>query len=527
MRERILVVAAALLLAVSGLALLNVCVADDVLPVEMEEQLSIGDRRAAEGLRVDYRMGLNGNLRWYMQYDAASGENNTDFYLTYRGMEEPQWSLPWWSFNYRWKPLCHLADPGDFRDAVTSFARQSSSGETRYVQHRVYPIDYYDTYPIVLSRTYSDENGMFTVVENAQVIPFTGLKIPVSENDFAEMDFRFPDEGDSIYAWVGGMSYMKNRFVSYSLAYEGGVLFTVGFAAEVEPQQEWAPEGFGLWHAALERSSTTYDEYRATYELVYPLDITTQKVVLLQQSDDGTWIFLITAENEELVLHVISAETYHLFQKVSLGKAQVSERSVTSFVWEDYGTLRDVTNIPAVLQQDTYGETITIEYTDYPEVSLQQGDGFTVVMAGSELILLTQESAEFTRQFSCKIASLAYASEDPDRNAPGHWVFTNTGEAEKSYGWIDSFDATVCKGYTMVYNGDALAVAGYSNGSGGLMLLSVYGADGLRYAAWLHGSMTMQHGVGGSFSWEELWQDKLPAYQGSYMTPQPGLTWSA
>ena len=46
--------------------------------------------------------------------------------------------------------------------------------------------------------------------------------------------------------------HAENRFTPFSIGREDGFLTTVGFAADADPQPEWAPEGFGLWYAPME-----------------------------------------------------------------------------------------------------------------------------------------------------------------------------------------------------------------------------------------------------------------------------------
>lgn len=84
MKGRILITALALVLALGGLIVINRVEAAKALPVEMEVVNSIGDSSAAQGLTVDYRVAAENCLRWYTRYDPAAGENESDFYMTYR-----------------------------------------------------------------------------------------------------------------------------------------------------------------------------------------------------------------------------------------------------------------------------------------------------------------------------------------------------------------------------------------------------------------------------------------------------------
>ena len=95
MKRRILIAALALVLAVGGIAALNVHVARKAVPIEMQVEVSIGDAGAAEGLLVDHRIMLRNNLLWYTDYVPATGESDTNFYVTYRSIQQQPY--------YRWQ----------------------------------------------------------------------------------------------------------------------------------------------------------------------------------------------------------------------------------------------------------------------------------------------------------------------------------------------------------------------------------------------------------------------------------------
>lgn len=79
MKRRILIAALALVLAVGGIAALNIHTASKATSVEMQVISSTGDASAAEGLLVDHRIMLGGNLLWYTDYVPATGESDTNF----------------------------------------------------------------------------------------------------------------------------------------------------------------------------------------------------------------------------------------------------------------------------------------------------------------------------------------------------------------------------------------------------------------------------------------------------------------
>ena len=103
MKRRILIAALALVLALGTLISVNSTVAATALPVEIETISSIGDPAAARGLTLDYRLCLRNNLRWYSKYDCATGENETDFYLTYRQEDLPAYLQNWSADQRTWQ----------------------------------------------------------------------------------------------------------------------------------------------------------------------------------------------------------------------------------------------------------------------------------------------------------------------------------------------------------------------------------------------------------------------------------------
>ena len=537
MKRRILIAALALVLAVGGIAALNVHVARKAVPIEMQVEVSIGDAGAAEGLLVDHRIMLGNNLLWYTDYDPATGESDTDFYVTYRNMQP----------YYRWQGektdntrlMCSALDVNDMDDPIVKEMWEESEGG--YVSRRVYPIDYYDTYPVYLA-SWWDQDGLSTYYDEA--LAFDKLRIPVGKYDFAELslDFGTDVNGATKVDSIGTRDqYMLNRFTAYCVNSGDRILVTAGFPADVQPQTDWAPEGFGLWDMPVhEVRETVGGGYTVRYlpstaesRLVYPLDIETQRVALLEQSSDGKQILLVTVEEGRFVLHVLDSADYHLMQRLDIDGAEARESSDTKYYIEYYidgwsagfGDFRPVEedwsgyriNPP----QDEQGVTFTCEYREYPSVSMRQGDGFLVLlMDSSRVALLTPDGEGYKGEFVCDAPDYSYV-ENKDGTQSGRYFLYHDERDEVEYYALWSAIPTADATYAMAYNGRYLAMAAYAEDRD--LLVSVFGKDGLQYAAYVRSSITTQLGDG-AYSFSPVWKD-VSISDANNDAPRPGLIW--
>ena len=538
MKRRILIAALALVLAVGGIAALNVHVARKAVPIEMQVEVSIGDAGAAEGLLVDHRIMLGNNLLWYTDYDPATGESDTDFYVTYRNMQQRPY--------YRWQGektdntrlMCSAVDVYDMDDPVVKEMWEES--EDGYVSRRVYPIDYYDTYPVYLA-SWWDQDGLSTYYDEA--LAFDKLRIPVGKYDFAELslDFGTDVNGATKVDSIGTRDqYMLNRFTAYCVNSGDRILVTAGFPADVQPQTDWAPEGFGLWDMPVhEVRETVGGGYAVRYlpataesRLVYPLDIETQRVALLEQSSDGKQILLVTVEEGRFVLHVLDSADYHLMQRLDIDGAEARESSDTKYYIEYYidgwsagfGDFRPVEedwsgyriNPP----QDEQGVTFTCEYREYSTVSMRQGDGFLVLLMGSRVALLTPDGEGYKGEFVCDAPDYSYV-ENKDGTQSGRYFLDHDERDEVEYYALWSAIPTADATYAMAYNGRYLAMAAYAEDRD--LLVSVFGKDGLQYAAYVRSSITTQLGDG-AYSFSPVWKD-VSISDANNDAPRPGLIW--
>ena len=537
MKRRILIAALALVLAVGGIAALNVHVARKAVPIEMQVEVSIGDAGAAEGLLVDHRIMLGNNLLWYTDYDPATGESDTDFYVTYRNMQP----------YYRWQGektdntrlMCSAVDVYDMDDPIVKEMWEES--EDGYVSRRVYPIDYYDTYPVYLA-SWWDQDGLSPYYDEA--LAFDKLRIPVGKYDFTELslDFGTDVNGATKVDSIGTRDqYMLNRFTAYCVNSGDRILVTAGFPADVQPQTDWAPEGFGLWDMPVhEVRETVGGGYTVRYlpataesRLVYPLDIETQRVALLEQSSDGKQILLVTVEEGRFVLHVLDSADYHLMQRLDIDGAEARESSDTKYYIEYYidgrsagfGDFRPVEedwsgyriNPP----QDEQGVTFTCEYREYPTVSMRQGDGFLVLlMDSSRVALLTPDGEGYKGEFVCDAPDYSYV-ENEDGTQSGRYFLYHDERDEVEYYALWSAIPTADATYAMAYNGRYLAMAAYAEDRD--LLVSVFGKDGLQYAAYVRSSITTQLGDG-AYSFSPVWKD-VSISDANNDAPRPGLIW--
>lgn len=560
MKRRILITALALLLALGALVTLNSSVSRTALPIEMQVLTSLGDSSAAQGLTVDYRIALDSCLLWYTKYDPASGANRTDFHVT--SHRETTTVLPYGLLGEEyndWWIVSGLLDERDTRDPIVSgILNEAASGQGREnsrgtsIMKRLYPIDYYDSYPLRLSQQSVTEgispDNSPGYYEDWVNIPFDKLRIPVTENDFFELEFRVDstETGQQMnYVSGSGLQYVQNAFTPYCAASEDGVLVTVGFPADVQPEADWAPEGFGLWYMPVRMQEVTDERSGASgtvsysfpvvaeCRLVYPLDIGTQRVMLLRQSDDGAHILLVTAENDRYVLRVLDSGDYHLVRKIELCEATAHEHTENRYIYEDYGSWREPTesahyryNYPD--ENDRGTAEFQVTHTEYPEVSMRQGENFIAVMMDDRLAVLTPSGKGYDLQFICDTAwqgTLMWTTDGETWNygKKYDWIIggfaENTPEDAYGWDWTDACD-TVGEDFAMAYNGTYLASAVYANDD---VVLSIYGPDGLAYGARLRNSVLNQDGGGGIAS-RPVSQDVLETSD-DYYDPKPGLSW--
>lgn len=539
MKRRILIAALALVLAVGGIAALNIHTASKATSVEMQVISSTGDASAAQGLLVDHRIMLGTTLLWYTDYAPATGESDTDFYVTYRSIQQPY---------YRWQDgetdetrlTCSAVDGENRNDPIVKelwAEAERSDASLPYVSRRIDPIDYYDTYPMYLAGSWG--SGCLSADYSAE-LAFNKLRIPVGKYDFAELSLyiSWHSDGATKVDSVGIRSfYMQNRFTPYCVNSGDHILVTAGFPADVQPRPDWAPEGFGLWDMpvrAVQKAYaggyyTSYLPTTAESRLVYPLDIETQRVALLEQSSDGKYILLVIVEDGRFVLHVLDSTDYHLVQQLDIDAAEKHESSITEYYQDDIANwIGDIDDPNSVEEDRPYrikpiegeqGFTLTADYREYSTVSMRQGDGFLVLLMGSRVALLTPDGEGYKGEFLCDAPDYSYV-EDKDGTQHRYFLYYDERDEVEYYG-LWSAIPTIDADYAMAYNGRYLAAAAYDGN--GELLVSVFGKDGLQYAAYVCNGITTQLGRGG-YSFSPVWAD-ADLNEDGMVVPRPGLAW--
>lgn len=540
MKRRILIAALALVLAVGGIAALNIHTAQTATPIEMQVVDSIGDASAAQGLLVDHRIMLGTTLLWYTDYAPATVESDTNFYVTYRSIQQQPY--------YSWQDgetdetrlTCSAVDGENRNDPIVKELweeAERSDASLPYVSRRIYPIDYYDTYPMYLAGSWG--SGCLSADYSAE-LAFNKLRIPVGKYDFAELSLyiSWDSDGATKVDSVGIRSfYMQNRFTPYCVNSGDHILVTAGFPADVQPRPDWAPEGFGLWDMpvrAVQKAYaggyyTSYLPTTAESRLVYPLDIETQRVALLEQSSDGKYILLVIVEDGRFVLHVLDSTDYHLVQQLDIDAAEKHESSITEYYQDDIANwIGDIDDPNSVEEDRPYrikpiegeqGFTLTADYREYSTVSMRQGDGFLVLLMGSRVALLTPDGEGYKGEFLCDAPDYSYV-EDKDGTQHRYFLYYDERDEVEYYG-LWSAIPTIDADYAMAYNGRYLAAAAY-DGNGELMV-SVFGKDGLQYAAYVRSSLVTQLGRG-DYSFSPVWAD-ADLNEDGMVVPRPGLAW--
>ncbi len=334
MKRCLTAAAAMLVLAAVLLSSLSLRLDGTATPLPYTVALARGDIAAAEGLRFRAAIKYGSQLRWDTVYDVHDNTWDTTHRLVnnqgsgrlsrYDRQQERE-ELYYGLYTDR-RYISLMVQPDD--PLMTHFIQgYQAHGENSFhgkgYTERIRLRELYDTYPLYLSPDYEDLSLLLRDSDRdyyADSYPaFDKLRIPVGETDWTEPTL-FYYAANQMYLSGDTTLHMENRFTPFSIGREDGFLTTVGFAADADPQPEWAPEGFGLWYAPMELSSYTFSAGSGYFlqvpdmgrlRLVYPLDIAEQRVVGLQFTYDQSEILLTTAENGQYVLRVLDAADFH------------------------------------------------------------------------------------------------------------------------------------------------------------------------------------------------------------------------
>lgn len=334
MKRCLTAAAAMLVLAAVLLSALSLRLDGTATPLPYTVALARGDIAAAEGLRFRTAIKYGSQLRWDTVYDVHDNTWDTTHRLVnnqgsgrlsrYDRQQERE-ELYYGRYTDR-RYISLMVQPDDplMTRLIQGYqAHGENSFHGKGYTERIRLRELYDTYPLYLSPDYEDLSLLLRdsdSVSFADSYPaFDKLRIPVGETDWTEPTLFYYGV-DQMYLSGDTTLHAENRFTPFSIGREDGFLTTVGFAADADPQPEWAPEGFGLWYVPTKLSSYTFSAGSGYFlqvpdmgrlRLVYPLDIAEQRVVGLQFTYDQSEILLTTAENGQYVLRVLDAADFH------------------------------------------------------------------------------------------------------------------------------------------------------------------------------------------------------------------------
>ena len=501
MKRCLTAAAAMLVLAAVLLPALSLRLDGTATPLPYTVALARGDIAAAEGLRFRTAIKYGSHLRWDTVYNVHDntwdtthrlvndqGSGRLSFYDRQQEREE----LYYGRYTDR-RYISLMVQPDD--PLMTRFiqgyqAHGENSFHGRGYTERIRLRELYDTYPLYLSPDYGDLSLLLRDSGSdyyADCYPaFDKLRIPVGETDWTEPTlFYYAD--NQMYLSGDTTLHAENRFAPFSIGWEDGFLTTVGFAADADPQPEWAPEGFGLWYAPMELNSYTSSAGggyslqvpdMGRLRLVYPLDIAEQRVVGLQFTYDQSEILLTTVENGQYVLRVLDAADFHC--KLTLvvdedaelqhHEATMGTQSGTAYELDCYNYVLPVYNSTEDLLVACAGNHLT--------VLRPGGDGWVV---DYDFDLLWPDLDED--------GQIAWSSEFRPLE-DGSYGYTYDYGDYSSLGLSSRLDDI-----SMLYRDGKLALA-TGDSEGAYTLVSVYDRTGMLYGAVLNAGLSTQ-AVGG------------------------------
>lgn len=500
MKRCLTAAAAMLVLAAVLLSALSLRLDGTATPLPYTVALARGDIAAAEGLRFRTAIKYGSQLRWDTVYDVHDNtwdtthrlvNNQGSGRLSFYDQQERE-ALYYGRYTDR-RYISLMVQPDD--PLMTRFiqgyqAHGENSFHGRGYTERIRLREFYDTYPLYLSSGYGDLSLLLRDSDRdyyADCDPaFDKLRIPVGETDWTEPTlFYYAD--NQMYLSGDTTLHAENRFTPFSIGWEDGFLTTVGFAADADPQPEWAPEGFGLWYVPTKLNSYTSSAGggyslrvpdMARLRLVYPLDIAEQRVVGLQFTYDQSEILLTTAENGQYVLRVLDAADFHC--KLTLvvdedaelqhHEATMGTQSGTAYELDCYNYVLPVYNSTEDLLVACAGNHLTV---------LRPGGGSWAV--DYDFDLLWPELDED--------GQIAWSSEFRPLE-DGSYGYTYDYGGYSSLGLSDKLDEI-----SMLYRDGKLALA-TGDGEGTYTLVSVYDRSGMLYGAVLKAGLSTQ-AVGG------------------------------
>lgn len=502
MKRCLTAAAAMLVLAAVLLSALSLRLDGTATPLPYTVALARGDIAAAEGLRFRTAIKYGSQLRWDTVYDvhdntwdtthrlvSSQGSGRLSFYDRQQEREE----LYYGRYTDR-RYISLMVQPDDplmtrLIQGYQAYGNNDPYGNGRGYTERIRLRELYDTYPLYLSPDYGDLSLLLDSgsVSFADCYPaFDKLRIPVGETDWTEPTLYYHAD-NQMYLSGDTTLHAENRFTPFSIGWEDGFLTTVGFAADADPQPEWAPEGFGLWYVPTKLNSYTSSAGggyslrvpdMARLRLVYPLDIAEQRVVGLQFTYDQSEILLTTAENGQYVLRVLDAADFHckltlvVNEDVELQhyEATMGTQSGTAYALDCYNYVLPVYNSTEDLLVACAGNHLTV---------LRPGGGSWAVDYDFDLLWPDLDED----------GQLVWSSEFRPLE-DGSYGYTYDYGGYSSLGLISRLDEI-----SMLYRDGKLALA-TGDGEGTYTMVSVYDRTGMLYGAVLNAGLSTQ-AVGG------------------------------
>ena len=480
MKRSLAAAAALLVLATAILTTLSLRLDSTATPLPVTVKAAQGNVTAAEGLRFHTATKYGTQLRWDTVYDVhdntwdtvhtlSGGTGNGRLYF-YDRREDLYDSS---DNNRRYISLLVQADDPMMTHLAEAWqaAQDSDMLYDRGYTERLRMRDFYDTYPLYLAREGYDINMpryLDSFTESGCPV-FDKLRIPVGETDWMEPTLYYYASNNMTL--MGDTTlHTENRFTPFSVGLDGGFLTTVGFAADADPQPEWAPEGFGLWYVPLtlksytSSGSGTYSDYQPDMEhlrLAYPLDIAAQRVVGLQLTRDRSEVLLTTAENGQYVLRILDAGDFRC--KLTL----VVDENVEPYHYT-----------ATMMTQN--GTSYELDYYDYVlPVYNNSSDDLLVACAGNHLTVLRSSGGSWTVDYDF---DLLWPELDEDGQIA--WSSEFRPLEDGSYGYTYAYGS-----YSSLGLISRLDTGDYE---GACTLVSVYDRTGLLYGAVIDTGLTEQ-----------------------------------
>jgi len=504
MKRCLTAAAAMLVLAAVLLPALSLRLDGTATPLPYTVALARGDIAAAEGLRFRTAIKYGSQLRWDTVYDVhdntwdtthrlvnSQGSDSLSRYDRQQEREELYYGL----YTDR-RYISLMVQPDDplmtrLIQGYQTYGNNDPYGNGRGYTEQIRLRELYDTYPLYLSPDYGDLSLLLRDSDSvyyADSYPaFDKLRIPVGETDWMEPTLYYYAD-NQMYLSGDTTLHAENRFTPFSIGWEDGFLTTVGFAADADPQPEWAPEGFGLWYAPMELNSYTFSAGSgyflqvpdmARLRLVYPLDIAEQRVVGLQFTYDQSEILLTTAENGQYVLRVLDAGDFRC--------------KLTLVVYEDV----ELQHHEATMGTQS-GTAYELDYYDYVLPVYNSTHDLLVACAGDHLTVLRPGGDGWAVDFPFEMAW-------PRWNEDGQLIWSDLRYPLDAsiygydYGYIDGFGhpglSDALDDISMLYRDGKLALA-TGDSEGTYTLVSVYDRTGMLYGAVLNAGLSTQ-AVGG------------------------------